>query len=474
MPPDIEEAQYLQMSNWSSTNWTVVFEARKFLESTWPDVYRSLKGLVDNAASRPDFILADYLVDAARDISAEYEIPLAMHWSQMPTAMLHAPYIPGTPGLQIDVLSSEYATLWQRLCSATAIYTAAPQYYQYLQWRKKMRAGSGVSRPLPTLYKPDYLCLVNSMFGLEIAKDIPPNVAAVGPILADTVDNLEEPYIAYLEGRSRVLYVSLGTHVLLPWATFETLFLGALAALDAGLIDGIIWPIRAMARGQLDLSALVPVRLPSSPGRKLVPFSELLAGAHPAVLFVEFAPQRSLLHDARIALFLSHCGTASVNEAVAAGVPIVALGVYFDQIQSQMRLDAAGVAIPLHKDRFTVDEVVDAIAAIFKDKIACGPIAANVVRIKRIADIARRRKYLAVDLVEEVLVDWEGRARERRALETCVGTGTGQRRYMHLQTADVRMPFWKARNWDLYGLCAAGLLCLAGIVVVLPLVLVYR
>lgn len=461
------------MSNWSSLNWSVVFEARKFLESTWPDVYQALKRLAEDAASRPDFILADYLVDAARDISFEYDIPLAMHWSQMPTAMLHAPYIPGTPGLQVEVLSSEHATLWQRLRSATAIYTAAPQYYQYLQWRKRMRADAGVSRPLPTLFKPDYLCLVNSMFGLEVAKDIPPNVACVGPILTDTVERLKEPYTTYLRGRSKVLYISLGTHVLLPWATFEKLLLGVLATLDAGLIDGIIWPIRAMARRQLDPNVSVPVRLPSSPGRKPVPFSELLAGAHPAVLFVEFAPQRSLLHDPRIALFLSHCGTASVNEAITAGVPIVALGVYFDQVQSQMRLRDAGVAIPLHKDRFTVDEVEEAIAAIIKDKIACGPISANVARIKKIAGIARRRKYLAADLIEEVLADWEGRKCERRALKTSAGTVSGKRRHMHLQTADVRMPFWKARNWDLYGLCAAGVLCLTGIVVVLPIVLAH-
>lgn len=29
-------------------------------------------------------------------------------------------------------------------------------------------------------------------------------------------------------------------------------------------------------------------------------------------------------------------------------------------------------------------------------------------------------------------------------------------RPMHLQTADMRMPVYKARNWDLYAVCALG------------------
>lgn len=56
--------------------------------------------------------------------------------------------------------------------------------------------------------------------------------------------------------------------------------------------------------------------------------------------------------------------------------------------------------------------------------------------MKNIARIAARRKHYAVDLLEEVLADHEGRR--------------GSDRPMHLQTADVRMPVWKAKNWDLW------------------------
>ena len=67
----------------------------------------------------------------------------------------------------------------------------------------------------------------------------------------------------------------------------------------------------------------------------------------------------------------------------------------------------------------------------------------DVRRMRGIARIAARRKYHAVDLMEEHLADWEGRQREREL-------GVPWRRAMHLQTADARMPNWKARNWDLF------------------------
>ena len=40
---------------------------------------------------------------------------------------------------------------------------------------------------------------------------------------------------------------------------------------------------------------------------------------------------------------------------------------------------------------------------------------------------------------------------------------------MHLQTADMRMPKWKARNWDLVGGFGLASLLFFGLVVALPI-----
>lgn len=74
----------------------------------------------------------------------------------------------------------------------------------------------------------------------------------------------------------------------------------------------------------------------------------------------------------------------------------------------------------------------------------------NVLRMKRIAHVATRRRNHAADLVEELMYDNELRFSKsdhnrRREL-----------RPMHLQTADMRMPAYKAKNWDLHAVCALG------------------
>ncbi|KAM7215805.1 UDP-glucosyl transferase family protein [Rhypophila decipiens] len=472
VPPAVEEENYIRMSSWTTdlmSNWGAIFDTRIFLESSWPDVYRGLLKLVENPDTRPDFILADYWVDAARDVSYEHGIPLAMHWPQMPTAMLSAPYIPGTPGLQIEILTSEFATIWQRLRSAVAIYTSLPHYLRYLRWRKQMRLSAGVARPLPTLTKPDYLCLVNSFFGLEAAKDVPPNVAAIGPILEDSAMPLDAIYDKFLSTRHRVLYVSLGTHVLLAASVMNKLLTGVLGALQSDAIDGIVWAIRPMARKQLDQAAqmMVPAihhQDGKSGGVYSMTVAALLANGHPSVLFVNHAPQTSLLHDSRIVTFLSHAGPASANEALYAGVPLVTVGVYFDQLQNSLRLRDAGVSVPLDKDTLTARQVQDAIEHIVDDLSRQGPMAANVQRMQRIASVAAKRKHLAADLIEEVLADWEGRQRERASVEHAKYRPRG----MHLQPADGRMSPWKARNWDLWAVSLTATFCLLGVVVALP------
>jgi UDP:flavonoid glycosyltransferase YjiC (YdhE family) len=469
VPADVEEANYRRMSNWTTdliSNWGAIIDSKIFMESSWPDAYRGLSKLAQSPATRPDFILADYWVDAARDVSFEHDIPLAMHWPQMPTIMLPAPYIPGTPGLQIEVLTSEFATIWQRLRSAMAIYTSLPQYLRYLRWRKNMRLAAGVTRSLPLPSKPDYLCLVNSFFGLEAAKDLPPNVSAVGPILNGSLltGSLNAELEKVLATRHRVLYVSLGTHVLLAAPVMNELLVGVLAALRSRTIDGVIWSMPSMARKQLDMT--VQVWPPSYTGDGSMTVANLLNNEHPSMFFVHHAPQPALLHDTRVVAFLSHAGPSSVNEALHAGVPLVTVAVYFDQLQNAMRLRDAGVSVPLDKDTLDSDQVHRAIKRIVEDIARDGPMAANVGRMRRIARIAAGRKYYAADLIEEVLVDWKGRRKEGGYTDdNCRPRG------MHLQTADGRMPSWKAKNWDLKVIGAAATFCLVGILVVLPVAL---
>ncbi|KAF7595517.1 hypothetical protein BBP40_005853 [Aspergillus hancockii] len=449
---ETEETAYLRMSQWRLGlfhSFGPIMDTKIYLESTWETVYPSLSALVQDPVSRPDFIIADYWVDAARDMQVENDIPIAMHWPQMPTNMLPASYIPGAAGLQVKVLTSEHASLWQRLQNYLILVRALPHIVRYRRWQRRMRVRMGVHRALPSRPKPDYLLLVNSFFGLEPAKDLPPNVAAIGPVLSDDFPGLSGKIEIFIQEHKRVLYISLGTHVLLPDRTLQCILDGATRTMQDGLVDGIIWAMRGMALKQFDLNARAPNAL------KGHTVADLVAGSHPHIFFTDFAPQRAVLNHPHTHIFLSHGGPASVNEALYHGVRLVTIGVYFDQLQNALRLRDAGVSIPLDKDTLDAEELHGALVTISRD--TTGSFAQNRDRMKMIASIAARRKHLAADLIEETLADFEG----RRGGPDC-------KRAMHLQTADMRMPGWRARNWDLWAIGACCVLVGLGIVLGVP------
>lgn len=452
-PADETEREYKKMSDWNiDQGFGPVLETKKFLDASWPSVYGGLKSLMIGPSTRPDFIISDYLVDAVRDMQLEFNVPIAMHWPQMPTMMLPASYIPGYAGLQIDVLTSEHATMWQRIRNELVPIRSLPALFRYYIFLRKMRRASGVHTMLPRTSKPDHLVLVNSCYGVETPKDLPPLVHAIGPVLADEYLPLTEPFQNFLDDHGRVLYMALGTHVLLGGETLQSLVEGALGAMRMDYIDGVIWSIGETARKELKRE--VVLRAHGSEGFTI---GDLLDGQLLDFWLPTFAPQRAVLDHPHTRLYLTHGGASSTNETIWHDVPVITLGVYFDQLQNSLRLASAGVSENLDRRTFTSSDFTALVAKILRDKN--GSFHSNCERLKAIARIASRRKYLAADLIEEVLADFEGRQQE------------GKDRPMHLQTADMRMPKWKAQNWDLYAVVGAGSLFVLAIAVALPVAL---
>ncbi|KAI4231075.1 MAG: hypothetical protein LQ352_008416, partial [Teloschistes flavicans] len=250
---------------------------------------------------------------------------------------------------------------------------------------------------------------------------------------------------------------------------------GVNAAIASGHINGVIWALRPAARKQIIGSSssslaqktAVPsnLLLPHAAGKKeekdtttttttttTVSYEHLLNNKHPRYRFLDFAPQRAILAHRSTALFLTHAGPSSANEALFHGVPMLAMGIYGDQLPNSMRLAAAGVAEALPKDDpCLATTLAEKAARVLEDRE--GAYARDVLRSRRIAVSASRRKHLAADLVEEVLWDWEGGSRGNE------GSSGRRRRPMHLQTADMRMGWWKGNNLDLW--VAVGAVCMA-------------
>jgi UDP:flavonoid glycosyltransferase YjiC (YdhE family) len=441
LPEEKTEAHYARMQKWRPDHGIGPVMASKYLfDSDWPDTYAHLKKLM-LSRRRPDFIVADFFADvAARDMLAEFNIQIAVVWPQMPYMMASASYIPGQPGFQVDMTpTSECASIWSRIRNELVLPRALPQLVQYVRWTKRVRSDTGVKSSLPLQSKPDYLVLVNSFFGLEAPRELPPLIHTVGPILSDKYPSLDDSYYDFLNRHDSTVYVALGTHISLAEADLLRILDGLILGLLLGHVDGVIWSIGSKPRARFGKERLVRMHDGAESSIR-----DLIDGKHPDFIFPHFAPQRAILEHRHTRVYLTHGGASSANEALYHGTPVLTMGFYFDQLGNSARLLEAGVGLSVDKFEFTASEIADKMGRIVRDED--GWFGRNIERMKRIARIASRRKHLAADLIEEVMFDQELRFEKGREL-----------RPMHLQTADMRMPFWKARNWDLYGLSLVSL-----------------
>lgn len=462
-----DEDFYLRIQRWdnrSSRGKREVVDIKQFSDSFWPETYRNLKHVIQE--TRPGIIFADYQVEAANDLAHEFCVPLVTMWPQMPWLLNPQKWIPGEPGTQTRCLTSEHASIYDRLYDSTYLLRWSPYLVRILLSNRKRRREAGVTTMIPRQKKPDYLLLVNSFFGLEPAKDLPPLMHASGPILADRYPKLSKQEEAFLKEKKAVVYVAFGTHMFPTAEGLEKILLGLNAAILSGQIDGVIWSLKGVARKQLDLS-----KNWSIPRLWLMTWAAMLNNEDSCWLFLNFAAQRSILDHSSTVLFFTHAGPSSTNEALYHGVPMIAMPIGGDQIQEAMRIVAAGVGMSFQKNTFSVDDISGGVEKILMDRE--GEYRRNVVRMQRITHVASRRKYVAADLIEEYLYDWDMRFEfdprddSVRQLASNNGGRGKELSPMHLQTADVRMSWIKARNLDLWIIFLAFIGLVVAIITVL-------
>ncbi|BCR88254.1 glycosyltransferase family 1 protein [Aspergillus chevalieri] len=441
------EAHYRRSQAWDiSKGLGASMESKYMFDSFWPQTYHGLKRMMNNPMTRPSMMIADFFVDAVKDIHVEYRLPIAVVWPNMPFLMLPCPYIPGQPGFQLEgTLTSETASMWLRIKNELVVVMGLRAIMKWMNWTKRMRRANGVYNPPHHLEKPDYLVLVNSFFGIEIPRDLPPTCAAVGPLLSPTFTPLNESYQAFLDTHQSVLYISLGTHVIVSHQDAVKIMDGVARLMQEQLIDGVIWAIGKNSRQDLDVNYTFQIKGSN------IQSSELMNNKHSDWLFPFFAPQRAILDHDSTKLYFTHGGGSSANEALYHGKPCISMGFFFDQIANTTRLVAAGVAESLNKFHFTSDELYTKAKQILHSD-GDGHYQRNVLRMKRIARIAAKRRNYAADLIEELMYDNELR----------LDDDGKELRPMHLQTADMRMPAYKAKNWDLYAVSALGGLAFVG------------
>ena len=245
---------YRRMQEWDITKGVgKVLKSKYLWDSFWPQTYQHLKEIMNDPITRPAFIVADFFVEAANDIHVEYNLPIAVVGPNMPLFQLPCPYIPGQPGFQLPgTLTSEDASLWLRIKNEIVYFPDLPAIMKMGRWYKGIRRENGVFHPPHKPKKPDYLFFVNSFFGLEVPRDLPPTAAPVGPLLSSTWPPLDKACGLFLAKHKSVLYIALGTHIILPQMDAVKILEGVIRLKKEGLIDGVIWAMGKTCRADLD------------------------------------------------------------------------------------------------------------------------------------------------------------------------------------------------------------------------------
>lgn len=429
-----------------------VIKVLMFMESFWTETQHNLDQVV--ASQRPDLIFGDVLdVQACIDVANKHSLPLATMHPQVPFNLPAPSYMPGIPGFQQRCLTSEHASVWDRLYEQMFAMKLIFSLRHFILWRSKMRREAGMPRA-GLIRKPRHLYLINTFFGLDVPRELPPLVMPVGPLMLHDYPPLDESTEQFLASHPRTIYIAFGTHVTMGGERFLKILHGVQGAVSAGYIDGVLWAIKR----NKDFDS-------SKYGAEM---ASVLANHTQSWRFLSWAPQRAILDHPSTVAFISHCGSNSTYESCFHGVPVIAMPIFNDQFKHAKCLREAGIGVSIDKLHFTEAELCDKIGLIIND--GEGHFKRNSLRIKRIAALQSKKKEYAADLIEELIYDhelrfewnehdseWDSGAalggRERRAL-----------RPMHLQTADARMPWYKAANYDLW-LCYALALITPAIIV---------
>uniref|UniRef100_A0A9J2PP07 UDP-glucuronosyltransferase n=1 Tax=Ascaris lumbricoides TaxID=6252 RepID=A0A9J2PP07_ASCLU len=85
------------------------------------------------------------------------------------------------------------------------------------------------------------------------------------------------------------------------------------------------------------------------------------------VMTISWAPQSAILHDNRTKLFFTHAGLKSVKEAICAGVPLLTIPFFADQMKNSLLAYQCGFAEIIHKRKITSTKLLSAMLQILQN-----------------------------------------------------------------------------------------------------------
>jgi glucuronosyltransferase/2-hydroxyacylsphingosine 1-beta-galactosyltransferase len=302
-----------------------------------------------------------------------------------------------------------------------------------LREARRVRRELGVTAPRASAAAPSArfrhrLTLVNTFFGHESPRPLPPYVRLIGPVrsqgAASGPPRLEGEFAAFVDrlggDGARLVLLSFGQNCALTPPRLRALLGGLKRLLARGAVDGAVWSVSMTPEAWLVEAGLrEPGALPDT------------------VLVAPWVPQKLLLESKAVRAFVSHGGAESCGEAFLSATPVLSVPHFSDQPRNSVLIQEAGAGLVLSKRALTPESVERALG-----RLVAEPSFASAARRLRALAVSRGRLATerAADEVEFVLHHGDG----------------------HLRPAGDGMSWLKRNDVDLYlamaavGVAAAG------------------
>ncbi|KAI9598067.1 hypothetical protein BDF19DRAFT_411407 [Syncephalis fuscata] len=343
------------------------------------------------------------------------------------------PYLPTL--FDNDLPTHEHSSFWRRFRSAIITPLMAQNTIQPgIEFQASVLKKTGVKpyAGLSHLYDKS-LIFAATVPGYDQPRPVRPNVVYIGPALSDTYTPLTTELKDFLSTRSKTIFIGFGSIFVIGSTQFQDMIHSLVKAYHAGLIDADELPLSVHTKVQTSTSIEV---------EEEHTVQDMQTGKHPFIYITNVAPQRALLNHPSVKIFISHCGSGSVHEAMDAGKPILAIPGFGDQPDNARKLTSLGVAVSVKWNQVGTEVMHAAFHQLLEGESA-EKARQVVAKLQKITRTYNRQLSHAADMVELAAVPG--------ALKL-------------LEPAGVRMDWWRARNVDVWIVAVLGLMSvLAGI-----------
>lgn len=378
---------------------------RQFLNDAYQTDMKYYRQLF-NTSSPPDYFICDAFNEPCIDTAYQLNIPSAITCTGILHQETSVPYI-NSLGTTAHA-TSEHMALWERFHHKYIdLIKIIWHLYPEMKALDRYRLEFGIPAAGLNRYKKweNALKLVNSYFGFMPTQVLGPLTHMVGPVLSSKQKELNKQETEFLDAHTRVGYVAFGQVVQPNKREIEVLLSALLDQIERKQLDGFIWVglKKHVERVESQINgATWQLNTSSSTNTYKAPLLSNKDVLSPSQVFIpNWSSQFAILAHPSTALFVSHGGAESANEATFNGVPILVNPYFGDQRIVGRALTIAGIARVYEREFATFDLVKS-----LMDDLLLDPhdtVKNNVSRMQILAQIGSKRKSFAADLVGKVI-----------------------------------------------------------------------